>query len=639
MLGLALPCTGQETTPSGSKPSARAEAHLVNAQSALIQGKLGEEPKGWQVPTAGFSAHLVPINAQTAGRAALLQKEKGAKQTAPFGNLMRAFSAAPYHGKKLRFRATVRFERTLGTQPNALQPDEAHLWMRVDRANNAGMSFFDNMENRPITSPERKPYEIVGPISDDAETVLIGLLLIGEGRAWMDSATVEVWENERWTPIPEGKLVLDPTPASKALDPKLEQTLVAQLKERALPIKTVEAGHGFEDLAALDQIVGDARLVGLGEASHGTREFFQMKHRILEYLVEKKGFTVFAIEANWPEVEVADRYIKTGKGDVTGALDAMYFWTWHTHEVADLIQWMHDYNQKPGQHPILTFTGFDMQTPDVAAQQVLDYFGKADKPSQESAAKAYARFHFDHLAERRNSTPEAKAADLTHAEEVLKLLDSRRDVLVKASSEADYRHARQCAHIVAQAAKMNAPEQNQFGVRDQSMAENVRWLAEEAYPKQKMVLWAHNGHIGDTMIMGAPNMGRHLRQMFGKELVTFGFGFDFGEIRALTIANGKMTTGPVALKVPHAMPGSAEALLRQAGSPRYLLDMRAIPPTSPLGTWLAADQLFREPGAAFAPSEPNSMFSPVSLSKTFDNLIFISESHASVLLPSGRPPK
>jgi alpha-galactosidase len=604
---------------------------------SLLQGAIGHEPKGWIVSTPGYTGLLVQEGPPPGQRSVLLQKEVSPVQSSSFGNLMRTFSAVPYRGKKIRFRASVRFEKT--GKGGFLRNDEAHLWMRVDRANNAGVSFFDNMEKRPITVKEYHSYEIVGPIAEDAEFINIGLLLVGDGKTWMRDAAVEVFDGTQWTALPEEKLSVRDTPVSKALDPQREKALVAQLDERAVALKTVEAGHGFEDMLPLDKIVGDARIVALGEASHGTREFFQMKHRMLEYLVNKKGFTVFAIEANWPETEAADRYIKTGAGDVTAALDAMYFWTWHTREVADLIQWMRGYNERPGDHPRLTFTGFDMQTPDVAARQLLEYIGKADKNDLSRVTQAYAHITSGHLAPGGKASPEALEADRTQAEAILKLLDERRKALEDATSSADYLHARQCARIVLQAATMNTPGQNPYAVRDQSMAENVRWIAEQAYPGQKIVVWAHNGHVGDSTLGGGASMGHWLKQMFGTHIVIFGFGFDFGQIRAITFSGSKATTGPILQTLPPAIAGSAEAVLRQARAPIYLLDFRALPPSSPLAVWLAEDQLFREPGAAYDPDQPNAFFSPVKLSKTFDGLFFIRESHASMLLPYGVPPK
>lgn len=625
---LCAPNIAAQTTPL---PSRTAAAHDGKASGA-VQGALGEKPKGWYVPTPGYSAVLVAEGAKPGQNSVLLQSEARASNKAAFGNVMRSFNAQPFRGKKLRFRVSAKFAG-MG------EGNEARIWMRVDRAGKAGMGFFDNQGDHPITANTWKPYEIVGEIDADAQYLNIGFMLLGNGKAWMSDVAVEVEEGKSWTPVPAEQLTMSNAPTVKLLEPAREKELVKELQERAIPITTVEAGHGFEDLAPLDKIVGEARIVALGEASHGTREFFQMKHRMLEYLVNKKGFTVFAIEANWPEAEVADRYIKTGEGNPTAALDAMYFWTWHTREVADMIEWMRNYNKQPGDHPILTFTGFDMQTPDVAAKQVLDYFARADKADLDTVQKALIRFNPAHLAERRNSTPEMLAEDQKRAAGVRKLLDEKRAMLIQATSEAAFNHARQCAQVVLQAATMNIRDQNSYGVRDRSMAENVRWLAEEAYPNQKIVLWAHNGHVGDGSIVGAESMGHHLRTMFGSKMVIFGFGFDFGEIRALTLKDNQMITGPIPQKVPPAMAGSAEALLRQGGSSRYLLDFRTIPPTSPLGKWLAEDQLLQEPGAAYSPDDPAAMFAPLTLSKTFDGLIFIRESHASQLLPYGIPPK
>jgi erythromycin esterase len=123
--------------------------------------------------------------------------------------------------------------------------------------------------------------------------------------------------------------------------------ITAWLKEHAIPLRTVEAGHGFADTQPLKQVIGDAQIVSLGEATHGTREFFQLKHRMFEFLVSQMGFTVFSIEANWPESLAVNDYVLNGKGDPAKALSGMYFWTWDTEEVLDMIRWMRQYNEDP----------------------------------------------------------------------------------------------------------------------------------------------------------------------------------------------------------------------------------------------------------------------------------------------------
>ncbi len=156
---------------------------------------------------------------------------------------------------------------------------------------------------------------------------------------------------------------------------------LAWVKAQAIPFATVEAGHGFDDLQPLKTIIGEARVVGLGEATHGTREHFQMKHRLVGFLVEEMGFTTFGIEASTPEAYRLDRYVLTGEGDPARLIGGMLFWTWNTEEVLDMVQWMREYNVKQeqtGSPKRVRFTGNDMQTPDFAARILERFLAKAD---------------------------------------------------------------------------------------------------------------------------------------------------------------------------------------------------------------------------------------------------------------------
>ncbi|HUP18578.1 MAG TPA: erythromycin esterase family protein, partial [Gemmatimonadota bacterium] len=117
----------------------------------------------------------------------------------------------------------------------------------------------------------------------------------------------------------------------------------AWIRDHAIALTATEPGNGFADLQPLRQIVGDARIVALGEATHGTREFFQLKHRMLEFLVSEMDFNIFAIEASLTEALDVNRYVLSGEGDPARALAGMYFWTWDTEEVLALIRWMREY--------------------------------------------------------------------------------------------------------------------------------------------------------------------------------------------------------------------------------------------------------------------------------------------------------
>jgi erythromycin esterase len=143
------------------------------------------------------------------------------------------------------------------------------------------------------------------------------------------------------------------------------------VRTNAIRLRTVEAGHGFDDLQPLRRVIGTARMVTLGEATHGSREFFQLKHRLLEFLATEMGFTIFSIEANMPEAYRLNDYVLNGAGDPAQLLRGMYFWTWDTEEVLDMIRWIREFN-KSGKGRV-QFTGFDMQFPNVAADIVRDF--------------------------------------------------------------------------------------------------------------------------------------------------------------------------------------------------------------------------------------------------------------------------
>ena len=150
------------------------------------------------------------------------------------------------------------------------------------------------------------------------------------------------------------------------VDPDAQGPDLTWLEQNAVPLATTEPGGPYTDLAPLKEMVGTARIVGLGEQTHGTREFFRFKHRALEYLVKEMGFNTFAIEAPWAEANRVNHYVHTGQGDPEGLLSHLRYWTWNTAEVLELIKWMRQHNQNPGGAPRVSFLAFDVQNARVA---------------------------------------------------------------------------------------------------------------------------------------------------------------------------------------------------------------------------------------------------------------------------------
>jgi erythromycin esterase len=422
----------------------------------------------------------------------------------------------------------------------------------------------------------------------------------------------------------DGKLDREMT-FSPPLTSEQRAAVVRDLCARVLPFSTVVAGHGFDDLAGLDRLIGDARIVALGEASHGTAEFFQMKHRLFEYLVERKGFTVFAIEGNWPEAQIADRFIKTGEGGAAVALAAMHFWTWQTEEVSALLHWMRHYNATRVERPVLSFTGFDMQYPDAAMKRVIDFLDRTSIDDRDAVLALYDGVQ--KLDKPGTEIPEGEKARLADgASRAFELIEARRETLTTASTPEQYRDLRHAARIVRQALEMRA------GIleRDRAMAANVRWLVEEGFPGQKIVLWAHNRHVGTNFGSSERSLGDHLRDCYGDRMVVMGFATHHGELRAIRVKEGRFQRGgPVALPLAPANKVSVEALFQETGLPRFVLDLRDLPEDSAVGAFLAKQRPHREIGAVYDPDRAASYYEHVRLSQMYDCIVFIAESSAA----------
>src|SRR5262245_22515498 len=184
--------------------------------------------------------------------------------------------------------------------------------------------------------------------------------------------------------------ILSPdTYAKRQAEHKRDQALVvAWLKENVVPLKTVEAGNSFDDLQPLKRVLKDVRFVGLGEATHGTREFFQFKHRMVEFLVREMGFRIFAIEASFSACQNINDYVMAKTDDGAKALDSQGFWTWNTEEVRSMLDWMRAYNQGVPAEKRVKFAGFDIQINSTGKAKLLEYL-KRVAPERSATTDAF----------------------------------------------------------------------------------------------------------------------------------------------------------------------------------------------------------------------------------------------------------
>jgi erythromycin esterase len=402
-------------------------------------------------------------------------------------------------------------------------------------------------------------------------------------------------------------------------EPRRDLTPVEWLRANAIPFATTEARSGTADLEPLRTIVADARIVSLGEATHGSREFFTMKHRVLEYLVEEMGFTIFAIEANLPEADVVDDYVLNGNGTAAAALRGMYFWTWDTAEVLDMIEWMREYNLRRGDRPPVRFRGFDPQYAPWTVRMVERYVTRVDA----EAASTYAKRLECMLAEpadyrgRPPGTRDGCAASIAQA--MAAFMERRADYSAR-SSALEYENHLRYLRVIQQSESIWSGRRR----RDDLMAENVEWLMDVAHPGEKAVLWAHNLHVAADH---QSRMGHPLKVRFGDAIVNVGFAFDHGGFNAY---------GPDGFRAYTAWDypeGGWETFFREAGLPRFLLDLRN-PQRSPAAvTYLAASRRMWAIGALWQPGNMNNHRWGAPLSEAFDVIIYIETVTPTVMNP------
>ncbi len=408
-------------------------------------------------------------------------------------------------------------------------------------------------------------------------------------------------------------------------DAQTARRAAADLKRTAAPLATMEAGHTFYDLAPFGTAVGDARVVALGEATYGTREFFEIKHRLFEYLVREKGFSVFAINANWPEATALDLYIKSGEGDPKALLTGM-LWPWNTREALDLVEWMRDFNQAPGPHAVLSFASFGMAAASVVIPHVVGYLKRYAPLDAVTAQTDYSSL-LDMESRLGEVYDNAATNAATQADAVVALLDRQREALIQASSAALWREARQAAEMARHAAAMRIAGQSS-AYANEMMTRNIEWLATDAYPGQKMVLWAHNSQVSLAPGDAGGSLGTWLRQEFGEKIYVTGFACHRGELLAIGVQNGQYA-GVAKQTIPHSSEENGDSVLSAAGMPVFFLDLHTVASTSALGRWLMEPHSFLEAGALWNRDDPQSNWSVKTLSKSYDGLVFLEEGHAA----------
>jgi len=344
------------------------------------------------------------------------------------------------------------------------------------------------------------------------------------------------------------------------------------LREKSVHLKTVAAGSGLDDMQHLKAIIGDARIVCLGEAAHHNRTFSQAKHRMVEFLVNEIRFTVFAIEATFGGALELNDFVLGGDGDPRRALGALSYPAWTIESILDMVIWMREYNSTHEKK--VKFYGFDFRPVTASAKSVYNYLKKTNGTEDYDEILSTMMNNWT-LNQLRGGPKEELHKAAEKIQSLIKRLEQQTPRAAPGSPSAldsqeasQWRLAVQHTRVILQYIEFwilmsNRSKATDF--RDECMAENVRWIAD--YEKgAKIILWAANAHIIATP--GSGCMGAHLRQTYGKDMVVFGL---------LRNRNSEGPSPDSTDKGYGAPKGSVEALLTEAGLDTAVVDLRSLP--------------------------------------------------------------
>ncbi|MBJ7501199.1 MAG: protein-L-isoaspartate(D-aspartate) O-methyltransferase [Sphingopyxis sp.] len=394
------------------------------------------------------------------------------------------------------------------------------------------------------------------------------------------------------------------------------------------------------DFAACIDRFADARIILLGEASHGTSEFYRARAAITRRLVTEHGFTIVAVEADWPDAAAIDRYVRGRKPpsqpDSTPPFQRFPTWMWRNEEVASFVTWLEAYNRDKPARERAGFYGLDLYNLTASIDAVLAYLDREDSDAAAVARERYAclaPFGSDPQSYGRMAITEGFA----RCEEavVAQLRDLfERGLKKRQLGNDDFLDAAQNARLVANAEAyyraMYRGAAASWNLRDTHMFDTLELLLAANGTTAKAIVWAHNSHIGDARATemgqsrGEINLGQLCREHYGEEARLIGFGTHDGTVAAATDWGGPMEVK----RVNPSRPGSYEQLCHEVGHRRFFLDLRKGENTDARAT-LGETRLERFIGVIYRPdTELWSHYSSAVLPDQYDGWIWFDHTEA-----------
>ena len=445
-----------------------------------------------------------------------------------------------------------------------------------------------------------------------------------------DVRFVPLLGEEGWAPEAAEPARVRHAPLTGAIS---EEKLVKRITDAAEPFGSIDT----VDLVPLLERVGHARLVLLGEATHGTSEFYRMRERISRELIVKKGFRFIAIEGDWPDAARVDHYVRHLEYPPSEwtAFARFPTWMWRNNEVRDFVNWLREHNAATKHEARVAFHGLDLYSLYVSIRSVLNYLDQVDP----EAAKV-ARQRYGCLTPWQGDPATYGHAALTgsyrtcepHVVRALKELLEKRVAYTEHDGERFF-DAVQNARLVTNAERyyriMYYGSRASWNLRDEHMFTTLKNLLAFYGTGSKAIVWAHNSHVGDSAatemaLRGEHNIGHLCRQEFGGSAYLVGFGTNSGTVAAASDWDGPMEIK----KVQPALPKSYERLCHASGHPRFMLGLRnRAELTSAQG--LGKPQLERAIGVVYRPeTERASHYFQAILPRQFDEYVWFDDTRA-----------
>jgi len=359
-----------------------------------------------------------------------------------------------------------------------------------------------------------------------------------------------------------------------------EKDAIAFISKNSYPL------HNREDLDPLFNRIGDARIVMLGEASHGTHEYYTWRSYISQRLIQEKGFNFIAVEGDWPDCYRLNRYIKNYSNAGENAQQVLHqfnrwpTWMWANWEIAALTEWLNQYNQDLAINKKIGFYGLDVYSLWESMESIINYLKNIDPKALKVAEEAYRCFEPYRYEEGKSYARASQFVPELCEQEVVTLLKEIRQKVPQYNS--DYENVlstEQNAFVAVNAERyyraMIKGGPHSWNVRDSHMADTLERLLQFQGPDAKAIVWEHNTHIGDARATdmsneGMYNMGELARMKHHEQgVILVGFGSYKGSVIAGRSWGAKMQR----MQLPAAQKGSWEYLLHQAGTENKLLIM------------------------------------------------------------------